>query len=62
MYQPYPGGAQMPETPRPPAPASVRNAAKVMHAGPVASLIGAALWIFIAWRGSSSAFFTATPP
>jgi hypothetical protein len=39
MYQPYPGGAQMPEAQRPPAPASVRNAVKVMYAGAVASLI-----------------------
>ncbi len=40
MYQPYPGGAQMPEVQRPPAPASVRNAVKFMYAGAVASLIG----------------------
>jgi hypothetical protein len=40
MYQPYPGGAQMPEAQRPPAPASVRNAVRVMYAGAVASLIG----------------------
>jgi hypothetical protein len=40
MYQPYPAGARMPETQRPPAPASVRNAVKVMYAGAVASLIG----------------------
>ena len=40
MYQPYPGGAQLPETQRPPAPASVRSAVKVMYAGAVASLIG----------------------
>ncbi len=39
MYQPYPAGAQLPETQRPPAPASVRNAVKVMYAGAVASLI-----------------------
>jgi hypothetical protein len=40
MYQPYPGGAEMPEVRRAPAPASVRNAVKVMYAGAVASLIG----------------------
>ncbi len=40
MYQPYPGGAQMPEVQRPPAPGSVRNAVKLMYAGAVASLIG----------------------
>jgi hypothetical protein len=40
MYQPYPSGAQMPEAKRPPAPASVLNAVKVMYAGAVASLIG----------------------
>jgi hypothetical protein len=39
MYQPYPGGAQLPETQRPPATASVRNAVKVMYAGAAASLI-----------------------
>ncbi len=40
MYQPYPGQTQLPETTRPPAPASVLNAVKVMYAGAVASLIG----------------------
>jgi hypothetical protein len=40
MYQPYPGGAEMPVVRRPPAPASVRTAATVMYAGAVASLIG----------------------
>jgi hypothetical protein len=45
MYQPYPGGAQLPETKRPPAPASVRNAVKVMYAGAVASLVYAIVFI-----------------
>jgi hypothetical protein len=40
MYQPYPGEARVPEVPRPPAPACVRNAVKLMYAGAVASLIG----------------------
>jgi hypothetical protein len=40
MYQPYPGGAQIPEVRRPPAPASVRNAVRFMYAGAAASLIG----------------------
>lgn len=41
MYQPYPGGAQMPEpSPEQPAPPSVINAARVMYAGAAASLIG----------------------
>lgn len=41
MYQPYPGGAQVPETsPRPPMPPSVVNAARVMYAGAAVSLIG----------------------
>jgi hypothetical protein len=41
MYQPYPGGAQMPEpSPQRPAPPSVINAARVMYAGAAASLIG----------------------
>jgi hypothetical protein len=39
MYQPYPGTTQMPEPQRPPAPASVRNAVKVMYAGAAAMLI-----------------------
>ena len=45
MYQPYPGGAQLPETQRPPAPASVRNAVRVMYAGAVASLVYAVVFI-----------------
>jgi hypothetical protein len=45
MYQPYPGGAQMPETTLPPAPASVRNAVRVMYAGAVASLVYAIVFI-----------------
>jgi hypothetical protein len=45
MYQPYPGGAQMPEAQRPPAPASVRNAVKVMYAGAAASLVYAITFI-----------------
>ena len=40
MYQPYPGQAQLPETQRPPAPASVLTAVKVMYAGAAASLLG----------------------
>ena len=39
MYQPYPGSAQMPETRRPPAPASVRTAVRFMYAGAAASLV-----------------------
>ena len=45
MYQPYPGGAQIPQTRRPPTPASVRNAVKVMYAGAVASLVYAIVFI-----------------
>jgi hypothetical protein len=45
MYQPYPGGAQMPEAQRPPAPASVRNAVKVMYVGAVASPVYAIIFI-----------------
>ena len=41
MYQPYPGGTQMPEpSDRPPAPPSVLRAVQVMYAGAAASLIG----------------------
>ena len=41
MYQPYPGGAQVPEpSDRPPAPPSVLRAVQVMYAGAAASLIG----------------------
>jgi hypothetical protein len=45
MYQPYPGTAQMPETRRPPAPDSVRNAIRVMYAGAAASLIYAIIFV-----------------
>jgi hypothetical protein len=40
MYQPYPGSTQMPAASRPPAPASVRSAVKLMYAGAAASLVG----------------------
>jgi hypothetical protein len=41
MYQPYPGSdTQLPETQRPPAPASVRTAVKAMYAGAATSLLG----------------------
>ena len=41
MYQPYPGGSQMPEQPtRPPIPQSVTRAVQVMYVGAAASLIG----------------------
>ena len=41
MYQPYPGGAQVPEpSQRPPAPPSIVRAVQVMYAGAAASLIG----------------------
>ena len=41
MYQPYPGGAQVPEpSDRPPAPPSIVRAVQVMYAGAAASLIG----------------------
>jgi hypothetical protein len=40
-YQPYPGGAQMPEpSSRPPIPQTVTRAVQLMYAGAVASLIG----------------------
>jgi hypothetical protein len=41
MYQPYPGGTQMPEpSSRPPAPQSVLRAVQAMYAGAAVSLIG----------------------
>ena len=40
MYQPYPGGTQLPEPSRPPIPQSVARAVQVMYAGAVVSLIG----------------------
>lgn len=40
MYQPYPGGTQMPEPSRPPAPPSILRAVQIMYAGAVVSLIG----------------------
>jgi hypothetical protein len=40
MYQPYPTGAQMPVQQRPPVPASVATAVKVMYVGALTSLLG----------------------
>src|ERR1700730_662386 len=40
MFQPYPGGAELPEPQRLPAPSSVQNAVKVMYAGAAISLLG----------------------
>jgi hypothetical protein len=40
MYQPYPTGAQLPATQRPPAPASVTRAVRIMYLGALASLLG----------------------
>jgi hypothetical protein len=40
MFQPYPGGAELPEPQRLPAPSSVQNAVKVMYAGAAVSLLG----------------------
>jgi hypothetical protein len=45
MYQPHPGTVQMPEPQRPPAPAPVRNAVRVMYAGAAASLSYALVFI-----------------
>jgi hypothetical protein len=45
MYQPHPGTAQLPEPQRPPAPAPVRTAVKVMYAGAAANLIYALVFI-----------------
>jgi hypothetical protein len=42
MYQPYPT-SQLPESSRPAAPPSVRNAVTIMYAGAAASLIGIAV-------------------
>jgi len=40
MYTPYPGSTDLPVTERPPLPASMRIAVRVMYAGAAASLIG----------------------
>jgi len=40
MYQPYPTGAKMPVTPRPPVPRSVANAVKVMYVGALTNILG----------------------
>ena len=37
MYQPYPGTAQMPDTPPRTAPGSVRQAVRAMYGGAVAT-------------------------
>ena len=39
MYQPYPGTAQMPDTPPPAIPGTVRQAVRAMYGGAAASLI-----------------------
>ena len=59
MYQPYPQNTQVPETQRPPAPASVLNAAKVMYVGAAsvdtlgglsAPIAGAVkIWAILVW-------------
>lgn len=43
MYQPFPGGSQMPEPSRPPVPPSIVNACRAMYAGMAASLIAIAV-------------------
>jgi hypothetical protein len=44
MYQPYPASnTQLPEAQRPPAPASVLNAVRVMYVGAATSLLGIAI-------------------
>jgi hypothetical protein len=40
MYQPYPGGTELPEVRPRPTPPSVRTAVKLMYGGADASLIG----------------------
>ena len=40
MYQPYPGGTQLPEPSRPTVPQSVARAVQIMYVGAVVSLIG----------------------
>jgi hypothetical protein len=39
MYKPYPSGSQMPEQPRPAAPAPVLMAVRLMYAGAVLSVV-----------------------
>jgi hypothetical protein len=39
-YQPYPTGARMPESRRPPIPRQVTNAVRAMYAGAAASIVG----------------------
>jgi hypothetical protein len=43
MYQPYPAGAQLPATQRPPVPPSVANAVRVMYVGALTSILGIAI-------------------
>jgi hypothetical protein len=54
MYQPYPGGAELPELQRPPAPPSVLNAVKIWAV--VVWLVALTAIVFL-WRRSSTAFF-----
>ncbi len=51
MYQPYPGTTQLPDTQPRSAPASVRRAVAVMHAGAAASLID--LIVSVATQGAT---------
>jgi hypothetical protein len=43
MYQPYPTGAQLPVTQRPPVPPSVTNAVRAMYVGALTSILGIAI-------------------
>jgi hypothetical protein len=43
MYQPYPGGAQIPEVRRPTAPPSLQKAVRFMYTGSALSIIGIAV-------------------
>jgi hypothetical protein len=60
MVQPYPTAAQLPGTEPRSAPASVRNAVKVMYAGAAAEIIHAIL--FIVTESSTRAHYASKHP
>jgi hypothetical protein len=55
MYQPYPCIGQPAEPPRPPAPAPVLTAVKLMYAGVAVSTVALILWLVIAIRDVNAA-------
>ncbi len=62
MYQPYPAGAQLPATQRPPVPPSVAPIAGAIRAWALVVWLVALVVVILLWRPGSNAFFTPAPP